>query len=573
MESAKFNIRKKHLKQHYESLRSLLESGKDLGLDMSEVLLKLDSVVDAIDDDTIRIVLLGSISDGKTTTIAGLLGRLEKNMKIDTDESSDELIFYHIEQENSEIEVVDTPGLFGEKRKEVLGTNIRYSQITERYISEAHIVIYVTQAISPIKDSHMPILSRVLRDFNKLSSTIFVLNRMDDICDMEDEDSYQQTASIKRQFLINRLKKSISLTQKEEDNLIVVCVAANPYSNGLEDWFNKPNEYLNVSRIGQLRTVVENVIASSDNDRLQNQKHNAVILDMTNNIRKELLEAENITRVILEKKEDLLKIHRCNILSLKKEIDNNKQLMKKELINMRENVIADIYTTTSIQSFVRMVDMKLGMEDKKDGKPGEKEITCNVLITSINSICNKYSEANSASCHSLSVQMNQDFGHLDEYVKTLFKQGIGKLGNVCITNKMLIETRDFLHSNYKFESHQAQRWAKNLTKSLKGFAIVAQLALEAWEIYQNLKDAKMLDDSKNKIKGTIESLFDELFSKIDSDDYYTQFVPSYIEMKKCFDAEEIAVSQEKERLKKIHQYEEKLSCWKASAETVDYQEL
>ena len=42
-------------------------------------------------------------------------------MKIDEDESSDELTIYHIESLGNNYEVVDTPCLFGTKEKEIDG--------------------------------------------------------------------------------------------------------------------------------------------------------------------------------------------------------------------------------------------------------------------------------------------------------------------------------------------------------------------------------------------------------------------------------------------------------------------
>lgn len=74
---------------------------------------------------------MGSFSDGKTSSIAGLLGRLDDSMKIDQDESSDELVIYRPDGLKKGFEIVDTPGLFGSKEKEVNGSNIKLSDITK----------------------------------------------------------------------------------------------------------------------------------------------------------------------------------------------------------------------------------------------------------------------------------------------------------------------------------------------------------------------------------------------------------------------------------------------------------
>ena len=78
----------------FSMLKSLLQEGEELGLDLSILAKKIEEYIEAQKSGTIKIMLLGSFSDGKTTAIAGLLGKLEDNMKIDEDESSDELSVY-----------------------------------------------------------------------------------------------------------------------------------------------------------------------------------------------------------------------------------------------------------------------------------------------------------------------------------------------------------------------------------------------------------------------------------------------------------------------------------------------
>ena len=114
----KFEIKHVQLR-HFDELRSLLKEGSNLGLVLSDVINKLDSVVKSVSDDIIKIVLLGSFSDGKTTAIAGMLGRLDDSMKIDLDESSDDLVVYRPIDLKDGFEIVDTPGLWGTKEKDI----------------------------------------------------------------------------------------------------------------------------------------------------------------------------------------------------------------------------------------------------------------------------------------------------------------------------------------------------------------------------------------------------------------------------------------------------------------------
>ena len=142
--------------EQFEKLKELLNKGADFSIDTAPLISKIDDIIKAMKDKTIRIVLLGSFSDGKTSAIAGLLGKLKENMKIDQDESSDEIVVYRFDGVDN-VEIIDTPGLFGTKEKEIDGRNVRYSEITERYISESNIVIYVALQINSLgcqKQSH-----------------------------------------------------------------------------------------------------------------------------------------------------------------------------------------------------------------------------------------------------------------------------------------------------------------------------------------------------------------------------------------------------------------------------------
>lgn len=264
-----------------DKITSLIEEGMSYGINLSSVKDKIESVKRSIGDGIVRIVLLGSFSDGKTSAIAGLLGRLEDSMKIDNDESSDELKVYRPAGLKKGFEIVDTPGLFGTKEKELDGRNIKYSDITREYLSEAHIVVYVCDAVTPLKDSHVPVIKWIMRDLNKLSSTIFVINKMDEAgYDLTDEEEFSNGAAIKKRNLISRLRNAINLTPTEEGMLHIVCIAADPKGKGLPHWFTKEDDYLRRSHIGLLRNELNKVVAKSDAAALNSSVAEASIKDM-----------------------------------------------------------------------------------------------------------------------------------------------------------------------------------------------------------------------------------------------------------------------------------------------------
>lgn len=61
-------------------------------------------------------------------------------MNISMDESSDRLSVYKPEGLPGQCEIVDTPGLFGDKERELDGKQVMYEDLTKRYISEAHLI-------------------------------------------------------------------------------------------------------------------------------------------------------------------------------------------------------------------------------------------------------------------------------------------------------------------------------------------------------------------------------------------------------------------------------------------------
>ena len=170
-----FSFEKQKTINTLEDLRSILVDLQDLGMDVDDDFKKIESAVKAVESDVLRIALLGAFSDGKTSVVAAWMGKVLEDMKIDMDESSDRLAIYKPQGLPDQCEIVDTPGLFGDKEKNIDGAQIMYEDLTKRYISEAHLIFYVVDATNPLKESHNDIAKWVLRDLNKLSSTIFTI--------------------------------------------------------------------------------------------------------------------------------------------------------------------------------------------------------------------------------------------------------------------------------------------------------------------------------------------------------------------------------------------------------------
>jgi GTPase Era involved in 16S rRNA processing len=264
-----FNASKTEVIKSLDNLQKLVGALEALGLDVSQDIDKIKKAIGDVQFDALRIALLGAFSDGKTSVVAGWLGQVMKDMKIDTNESSDALAIYRPENLQDRCEIVDTPGLFGNKEKAAEnGALVQYGDITKNYISEAHLIFYVVDATNPLKESHQDIVRWVLRDLNKLSSTIFVINKMDEVADLRDAEEFEQQSTIKKNNLLDKLHRFVDLTAAEREAINVVCVASNPNSRGLEFWLEQKDLYDQRSRISELKQVTQQVLDGSGRETL-----------------------------------------------------------------------------------------------------------------------------------------------------------------------------------------------------------------------------------------------------------------------------------------------------------------
>ncbi|WP_324727836.1 LeoA/HP0731 family dynamin-like GTPase [Pseudomonas chlororaphis] len=286
-----FNASKTEVIKSLDNLQKLVGALEALGMDVSQDIDKIKKAIGDVQSDALRIALLGAFSDGKTSVVAGWLGQVMKDMKIDTNESSDALAIYRPDNLQDRCEIVDTPGLFGDKEKAAEnGALMQYGDITKNYISEAHLIFYVVDATNPLKESHQDIVRWVLRDLNKLSSTIFVINKMDEVADLRDVEEFEQQSAIKKKNLLDKLQRFVDLTAAEREAINVVCVASNPNSRGLEFWLEQKDLYDQRSRISELKQITQQVLDGSGRETLIKKTGIDVVRDV---LGKKIAEAQD----------------------------------------------------------------------------------------------------------------------------------------------------------------------------------------------------------------------------------------------------------------------------------------
>ncbi len=247
-----FKENQKRNQENLEKLLDFIKTGEKYGIKTEESFkAKINNAIQSATDQKLRVALVGGFSAGKTSIAAACIERLDKSMKIDHQESSDAVKIYDID---NEIELVDTPGLFGFKEKIADSGKIEhYKDITKKYVSEAHLILYALNPSNPIKESHKDDLNWLFRTLNLLSRTIFVISRFD-------EEDYNKRFKIKKENIQNRLNDLISLSEKEKEGLIIVAVAANPYDFGVEHWLKHKEEFQKLSHIKTLQDVTQKKI-------------------------------------------------------------------------------------------------------------------------------------------------------------------------------------------------------------------------------------------------------------------------------------------------------------------------
>lgn len=549
----------------FEHLKSILQDGLNLNLDLNDVLKKVESVIETINNDVISIALIGSFSDGKTSTIAGLLGRMEDTMKIDTDESSDELKVYRPLGLKQGFEIIDTPGLFGTKEKEIDGKDVRFSEITERYLSQAHIILYLTGAVVPIKDSHSEVLKHILRDLNKLDSTIFVINKMDEAgIDLLDKDDFNHGASIKRDTITKRLQQTIELTEDEARRLNIVCISANPKGKGMEHWLSNMDSYLQRSHIGDLRNTIDRVIGNSNVAVLKESAIKASINEIVTiatttieNCSSSYTRALDACKSSLSEAKDDLGDAKLDILQSRNALIENLEALLKRTITAVKGA--------SIDTIGTVIDQYLGVNDGK--------VSFYILEEKIKMAINSCCDSNNVSLESALISIEKKFKHQDEFLSNALKDGVNSLKGVKIDAQMVDKVRNMFFKNYKFKPWGKINMAANITKWLGRAVIFVNIVIEAYDWYKRYKSAKELDELKANLINAINDYIKDILSRIANDEwYYTELAPAYNVLCDMVKSRENDIATIETDIDNIKSFSDMLKNW-ADVEDVEFEEI
>ncbi|GAA7184530.1 50S ribosome-binding GTPase [Helicobacter pylori] len=531
---------KANQKRNQENLKKLLDfihTGEKYGIQIEESLKdKIRNAMENVADQKLKVALVGGFSEGKTSIAAAWIDRLDESMKIDHQESSDEVKIYHIDDE---IELVDTPGLFGFKEKITDSGKIeRYKDITKKYISEAHLILYALNPSNPIKESHKDDLNWLFRTLNLLSRTIFVISRFDEEADIEDEEDYNKRFKIKKENIQNRLNDLISLSEKE--SLSIVAVAANPYDLGVEHWLKHKEEFQKLSHIKTLQDATQKKI-----------KENGGKLTIIEEAKKSVIQDVVYRQMPLAKKEQqeikremeylnkTLEKRRKDIQDLNGEISQARIHLREFITRYFSDLIRQV-SGTSLETFNDFVIREIG--DK--GINIETKVQ-NAFARETQGIFNEIAK--------IETGFNADMSFFEKHAGALGKIGINFLNqsgfinatNIKLARDTIVAVGKFVGVDlaFKFKPWGAVKLAGNVDKALP----LIDIAFEVWDSYNKYQKEQKLEKAKREMESDFNNQKQEILDLINDETRFKQTCfPSVFELEKCIQACEENVKKTQE---------------------------
>ncbi len=469
-------------KRNQEILKKLLDfihTGEKYGIHIEESLKdKIRNAMENVAGQKLKVALVGGFSEGKTSIAAAWIDRLDKSMKIDHQESSDEVKIYNIDDE---IELVDTPGLFGFKEKITDSGKIeRYKDITKKYISEAHLILYALNPSNPIKESHKDDLNWLFRTLNLLSRTIFVISRFDEL--------------------------------------------------GVEHWLKHQEEFQKLSHIKTLQDATQKKIEENGGKlTIIEEAKKSVIQDV---IYRQMPPAKQALQDINREMEYLnktLEKRRKDIQDLNGEI-SQARIHLKEFITMYFSGLISQVSGTSLETFNDFVIREIG----------DKGIN---IETKVQNAFEKQTQGIVNEIAKIETDFNADRSFFEKHAGTFGRIGIKLLEQSKFINATNIKlARDALVATGKFVgidlALKFKPWgAVNLAGSInKGLPLIG-LVIEVWDSWKESQKIEKLEKAKEEMKSNFDGQKQEILDLINDETRFKQTCfPMALELEKCIQA-------------------------------------
>jgi len=541
-----------------EKLRVFLNTGEDIGVNIDANLkAKLDNTMNEVETKKLKVALIGGFSEGKTSIAAAWMEKLDKSsMKITHQESSDEVKIYEVD---NDVELIDTPGLFGFKEKYNVDSKSieKYKDITEKYVSEAHLILYVMNSVNPIKESHKEELQWLFRKLNLFSRTIFVLSRFDEVADVEDETSYENEARIKKENVTRRLDDLIDLTEKESSELSIVPVSANPFDMGIEHWLSNLDTFKKLSHMAFLQEATSEKIKEYGGVTvLVNETKKTIIRDV---LEKELPLSKELNLKIeqeVQKLTDISQVINKNVISLGPKISEAR-------INLRE-FVSEHFTDlilqskgTSLETIGRFIETEIGSEGI-------------VLNSNIQNEFERQTGAIALDLRTIETNFNAEINSFNKTIRSYGKQGLKYIPKSNVLNKdTVLAARDTLKAGAKMVGLDISKYLKfkpwgatKLANGANAVLAIIGLGFELWDSYEQAKKESEFKKAITEMTKNFEEQRKEMIGLINGDDFNEKFFPSYVNLQN-------KLQTIQDDIAKMHEQQKLFENWVEMGEIID----
>lgn len=527
-----------------QKLESFVKRGEDFGIKTDEALKsKLTNAIKSTQNARLKVALVGGYSEGKTNIASAWLEKLDVNMKITSEESTDEIFTYIVDDK---IELIDTPGLFGFKEK----NGQSYKDKTRKYLSEANLLLYVLNPSNPIKDSHKDEIKWLFRDLNLLPRSIFVISKFDEIADLEDEADFERNLAIKKEQVIKSLDEAINLSSDERQNLSIVAVSANPFGKGMDFWLKNLAEFKSLSHIESLQNATQSKITQNGGfDSIMIETKKSIIHDVLHK-QLPLIKQENID---IQKDLSRLDESSSQISKDLARLDNKIQDAKIHLKDFAVRYFSDLSAQaqgTSLETIDEFFTREIG----------DKGININTRIE------NEFASQTASiqlELKSSITKFNSEMSDFSKVTSVMGKQGISFLQKSGIINATNIKLARDVVSKITGLGLKFKPWeAVKLASKANTFLSFAGLALEAWDSYKKMEKEEKFNKSKRDMISNFDKQKEEIINLINSDDFEQRYFPHYKPLRESLALIEQAIQNTRDK-------QGELLAWEKDGEMIE----
>jgi GTP-binding protein EngB required for normal cell division len=547
-----------------DKLQAFLAQGEEVGVDIDLSLKhKLDNAVKTVAGEKLKVALVGGYSDGKTSIAAAWMEQLDKStMKISHQESSNEVRLYDV---GSDFVLIDTPGLFGFKEQLNLESQQieKYKDITKKYISEAHLVLYVMDPANPVKASHQDDLQWLFRSLNLLPRTVFVLSRFDEVADVEDDADYRHNLEVKQANVAARLTELIHLTPAEVKELTIVAVAANPFDMGTEHWLSNLEQFKNLSRIHTLQHATAGKI--SDNGgavQIVEEAKHSVIRDVLGRQMPMAVERDQLMAAELTRLDDVAVRMGRQLVTTRGRITDVKGSLRQ--------FVTGYFTDLVLQAKGVDMDTFTDFFEREVGNNGV------VVWARLQTEFERQLQSVSQEISTMRLGFDTEVSHFNSLTMQFGKQGVNFLiKSKAINNSTILAARDGVVGAAKFigvdlgKMLKFKPWgASNLAKGINGALAALGLALEAWDSWEKAKRQERFKEAIDQMVTNFNKQREELLALINGDDFTSRFFADYVALQE--DVSEISQQVETQRARSARFHD-----WRTAGESlsVEFREI